>query len=184
MEKLPLSKRIWVIIVANIICFPVGILLAWRARKDHPKTFYAVGIYYTLLSIGIIFGPKKEPPKEVPVQQTAIVEEKKDDVQLQEQIAKENELKANQEAETKLKAEQETKVSQEDKAIASVEQKAQQESEQARSLFTYVGNANTGKFHLARCKEVNKIHEGNKVQLSSRDEAIENGYVPCKKCRP
>ena len=49
---------------------------------------------------------------------------------------------------------------------------------------SYVGNANTGKFHVSSCSSVNKMSEKNKVFFSSRDEAINQGYVPCKRCNP
>ena len=49
---------------------------------------------------------------------------------------------------------------------------------------SYVANANTGKFHVSSCSSVNKMSEKNKVFLSSRDEAINQGYVPCKRCNP
>ena len=48
----------------------------------------------------------------------------------------------------------------------------------------YVANANTGKFHVASCSSVSKMSEGNKIYLSSRDEAINQGYVACKICNP
>ena len=34
------------------------------------------------------------------------------------------------------------------------------------------------------CSSVNKMSEKNKVFFSSRDEAINQGYVPCKRCNP
>lgn len=49
---------------------------------------------------------------------------------------------------------------------------------------SYVGNANTGKFHVSGCDSVNKMSEKNKVFFSSRDDAINQGYVPCKRCNP
>lgn len=48
----------------------------------------------------------------------------------------------------------------------------------------YVGNARTYKFHVANCRYVGQMNEGNKVYFDSRDEAINSGYVPCKICRP
>lgn len=48
----------------------------------------------------------------------------------------------------------------------------------------YVGNSNSGKFHHSSCKSVKKMSEKNKVFFSSRDEAINQGYVPCKICNP
>mgnify|MGYP002522558653 FL=1 len=49
---------------------------------------------------------------------------------------------------------------------------------------SYVANANTGKFHVSGCDSVSKMSEKNKVFFSSRDEAINQGYVPCKICNP
>lgn len=57
-------------------------------------------------------------------------------------------------------------------------------SSSSSSSGSYVANANTGKFHISSCSSVSKMSEGNKVFLSSRDEAINQGYVPCKRCNP
>ena len=48
----------------------------------------------------------------------------------------------------------------------------------------YIGNANTGKFHYADCYMVNKMNPANKVYMETRDEAVNAGYVPCKRCNP
>lgn len=48
----------------------------------------------------------------------------------------------------------------------------------------YVGNANSKKFHYADCSMVNKMNPANKVFMNTREEAINAGYVPCKKCNP
>ena len=49
---------------------------------------------------------------------------------------------------------------------------------------TYIGNSNSHKFHYPTCKSVGKMSEKNKVIFSSRDEAINQGYEPCKNCNP
>ena len=49
---------------------------------------------------------------------------------------------------------------------------------------SYVGNANTGKFHISGCDSVDKMSEKNKVFFSNRNDAINQGYVPCKRCNP
>lgn len=49
---------------------------------------------------------------------------------------------------------------------------------------TYVGNASTSKFHKSSCSYVDKIKSANYVNFASRDEAVNSGYVPCKKCNP
>lgn len=48
----------------------------------------------------------------------------------------------------------------------------------------YIGNQNTKKFHYPDCSSVDSMKESNKVELKSREEAIEKGYVPCKRCDP
>ena len=49
---------------------------------------------------------------------------------------------------------------------------------------SYVGNANSRKFHYANCSMVGKMNPKNKVFLNTRDEAIKAGYIPCKRCKP
>lgn len=58
------------------------------------------------------------------------------------------------------------------------------QSTDSSSSASYVGNANSGKFHESYCSSVSKMSEGNKVFFSSRDDAINQGYVPCKICNP
>lgn len=52
------------------------------------------------------------------------------------------------------------------------------------SAGTYIGNANSHKFHYPTCPSCDKIAEKNIVYFSSRDDAINQGYVPCKNCNP
>ena len=49
---------------------------------------------------------------------------------------------------------------------------------------SYIGNANSRRFHYADCSSVNKMNPANRVSFNSRDEAINAGYVPCKHCKP
>ena len=48
----------------------------------------------------------------------------------------------------------------------------------------YVGNSNSHKFHFADCSTLKKMNPANRVNFNSRDEAINAGYVPCKRCNP
>lgn len=50
--------------------------------------------------------------------------------------------------------------------------------------FSYMGNSNSGKFHRTDCKYAVKTSEGNRVYFGTREEAINEGYVPCKVCNP
>ncbi len=49
---------------------------------------------------------------------------------------------------------------------------------------SYVGNANSRKFHYADCSTLKKMNPANRVDFNSRDEAINAGYIPCKRCKP
>ena len=48
----------------------------------------------------------------------------------------------------------------------------------------YIGNSNSGIFLYSGCRYVYRMSEDHKVYLDSRDEAIDEGYRPCKACRP
>lgn len=48
----------------------------------------------------------------------------------------------------------------------------------------YIANARTGIFHRADCQYVAKMNPDNEIEYDSRDDAIDDGYRPCKKCRP
>ena len=49
---------------------------------------------------------------------------------------------------------------------------------------SYVGNANSKKFHYADCTYAGKMNPANRVAFNTRDEAVNSGYVPCKRCNP
>lgn len=58
-------------------------------------------------------------------------------------------------------------------------------SEITAPIHDYVLNINTNKFHYPHCSSVKKMKESNKYYFSgTRDEAISNGYDPCKNCNP
>lgn len=61
------------------------------------------------------------------------------------------------------------------------ESSVSQESRQT----TYVLNTNTMKFHYPTCSSVDDMKEKNKqIYTGSREEVINMGYVPCKRCNP
>lgn len=50
---------------------------------------------------------------------------------------------------------------------------------------TYVLNTNTKKFHYSDCASVNRMSEKNKaIYEGNREDVINQGYDPCKKCNP
>ncbi len=50
--------------------------------------------------------------------------------------------------------------------------------------ITYVLNTNSKKIHLPECSSVNQISDKNKGYTDNYDEAIKEGYTPCKICNP
>ena len=58
------------------------------------------------------------------------------------------------------------------------------ESSSSSTSGNYIGNSNTGKFHDSSCQSVSKMSDRNKVSFSSRNQAINQGYIPCKICNP
>ena len=54
----------------------------------------------------------------------------------------------------------------------------------AKITASYVGNANTKKFHYASCSSAKQIKASNRVEFDSAEEAENAGYVPCKRCNP
>ena len=49
----------------------------------------------------------------------------------------------------------------------------------------YVLNTNSHKFHKPSCSDAEKIKNKNRQNITcSREELIERGYKPCKKCNP
>lgn len=58
-------------------------------------------------------------------------------------------------------------------------------SPQESQRITYVLNTNTKKFHYPTCSSVDDMKEKNKqIYTGSREEVINMGYVPCKRCNP
>lgn len=48
----------------------------------------------------------------------------------------------------------------------------------------YVASTNSNKFHKSSCQWAKKISDYNKITFNNRNEAINQGYQPCKVCCP
>lgn len=56
---------------------------------------------------------------------------------------------------------------------------------EAQEKTEYILNTNTRKFHLPSCSSVEKIQEANReIYRGKRKELIDQGYEPCKTCKP
>ncbi len=49
---------------------------------------------------------------------------------------------------------------------------------------SYIGNRRTHKFHRSSCGSVGQMNERNKVEFENRSDALDAGYIPCKRCYP
>lgn len=49
---------------------------------------------------------------------------------------------------------------------------------------SYIGNKNSKKFHTSTCSGAQDIKKENLVSFDSREDAVEQGYSPCKTCEP
>lgn len=56
------------------------------------------------------------------------------------------------------------------------------EKEETEDVESYIGNKNSEIFHREDCSST--VSEQNRVYLQSRDEAISEGFRPCKVCNP
>ena len=56
--------------------------------------------------------------------------------------------------------------------------------EDEQPAVQFIGNKNTKKFHSPGCDSVNDMKDSNKVEFATREEAVDAGYVPCKRCNP
>ena len=48
----------------------------------------------------------------------------------------------------------------------------------------YVGNLNSMKFHRNTCSQLSNMSPDHKLDMYSREEAIRQGFIPCRKCNP
>ena len=59
------------------------------------------------------------------------------------------------------------------------------ETEETELEVRYIANTNTKKFHYPSCSSVKDMKESNKWYFTgTREELIEQGYEPCKRCKP
>ncbi len=68
---------------------------------------------------------------------------------------------------------------------------SEEDAENYRAAFSeaagtaYVANKNTDKFHHADCSSVPQIKEKNRMDFTGdRQALIDQGFVPCKRCKP
>ena len=72
--------------------------------------------------------------------------------------------------------------------LVTVNAPAQEEpaaAEQSAPTYTYIVNASSGKFHIPGCRDISKMKDSNKIEITAtRQEMLERGYSPCGHCHP
>ena len=69
--------------------------------------------------------------------------------------------------------------------VATTTTAAQVQDTQDNYEVDYIANRNTKKFHRPGCPSVKEMNEENKISFhGSREDLIDEGYVPCKRCKP
>lgn len=53
-----------------------------------------------------------------------------------------------------------------------------------KTSIEYIGNLNSSIVHRSNCSSVSKMSPSNMVEFDSLDEALDEGYTPCKSCKP
>ena len=72
-----------------------------------------------------------------------------------------------------------------DTAVQIAPESAVSQETQETQETTYVLNTNTMKFHYPTCSSVDQMKEKNKeIYTGNREDIINMGYVPCKRCNP
>jgi O-6-methylguanine DNA methyltransferase len=54
----------------------------------------------------------------------------------------------------------------------------------ARKNIRYIGSKTTHIFCFPTCKDARRIRDANRVPFHDADDALENGYRPCRRCQP
>ncbi len=71
-----------------------------------------------------------------------------------------------------------------DRIVASSSE-TDEETTEGESEVKYIANTKTKKFHYPDCSSVKDMKESNKLYFTgTREELIEQGYQPCKRCCP
>lgn len=60
----------------------------------------------------------------------------------------------------------------------------EQNSTAVNTKTEYIGNLNTHIFHKSTCGSVATMKEENKIIFEGHNDAINDGYTPCKRCNP
>lgn len=72
-----------------------------------------------------------------------------------------------------------------EESIFSSDSQLSNESLASEDGVSYILNTNTKKFHLPDCESVAEMSGKNKKEVTdSREEIINEGYSPCKRCKP
>ena len=68
--------------------------------------------------------------------------------------------------------------------LVTVKEAVQEAAQPAAATYTYIVNVNSGKFHLPGCRDVKKMKESNKMEVTATRQEMLEKYSPCGHCNP
>ena len=72
-----------------------------------------------------------------------------------------------------------------ERTLPSLVEETAPETTEGETQANYIVNKNTKKFHYPNCSSVKDMKEENKLAFTGpREELIQQGYQPCKRCKP
>ena len=72
-----------------------------------------------------------------------------------------------------------------ERILPSLGEETVSETAEGEKQVNYIANKNTKKFHYPNCSSVKDMKEENKLAFTgTREELIQQGYQPCKRCNP
>ncbi|MDU1315276.1 MAG: DUF4236 domain-containing protein [Clostridium septicum] len=196
--KIPFHKKSWFIWLMLIFLPPVGIVLLWTSKKYNKKPRVALSIIFALYAM-ILFIPHSNTT----TQNNLVAQETKNKQEKIDKETTEKERVHKEEAEKKKVAEEKAAAEEAEKQRIAQEKAAAEEAENQRAYEEQSGAAQTQTstavpqtnqgvgqtVYIASSGKGKKYHSNpncskmNGATPMSKDDALNLGYTPCKKCR-
>ncbi|WLF70590.1 DUF4236 domain-containing protein [Clostridium septicum] len=196
--KIPFHKKSWFIWLMLIFLPPVGIVLLWTSKKYNKKPRVALSIIFALYAM-ILFIPHSNTT----TQNNLVAQETKNKQEKIDKETTEKERVHKEEAEKKKVAEEKAAAEEAEKQRIAQEKASAEEAENQRAYEEQSGAAQTQTstavpqtnqgvgqtVYIASSGKGKKYHSNpncskmNGATPMSKDDALNLGYTPCKKCR-
>lgn len=170
-------EKTWFTWLMLFIFAPIGIILLWKYRTYSSKIKTTVTVIFAFLFLISIATDKTDKQIEQTPQQTITTETATESQDVQTEQTEPQQAEPPQQ-EQPIHTEQPAEIQEVTTTTDTSTQQVKQQS------ITYIASSESDKFHKPRCRAAKKIDEANAIYFSSKDEAINAGYVPCGICKP